>query len=190
MSRGQIRGAVIVLLIAVFMYIVKAGFHCWHNEAPSIPCLGNRGDSLVVKLEGSGTNNGIYFLPQEVTVHDLLTIAGVEDLRDFDEKDLAVIVGNGRKVIINSKDGFRPYIELGEIDGATKFVLGMPMDINRATAGDLELIPGIGKRTAQAIIEHREKTGKFTTMDDLNMINSLGVKKFGEAKKYFYIGGA
>jgi len=188
MSRGQIKGAVIVLLIAVFMYIVKTGFHCWHNEAPSILYSSNSGDSLVVKLEGSGTNNGIYFLPQEVTVHDLLTIAGVENLRNFDEKDLAVIVGNGRKVIINSKDGFPPYIELGEVNESTRFVLDMPMDINRATVGDLELIPGIGKRTAQAIIKHREKTGKFTTIDDLNMVNSLGVKKFGEVKKYFYIG--
>ncbi len=189
MSTGQIRGAVIVLLIAVFLYIVKAGFHCWYNEAPSILYSGNSRNSLVVKLEGSSTNNGIYFLPQEVTVHDLLTIAGVEGLRDFNEKDLAVNIENGRKVIINSKDRSRPYIELGEIDGATRFVLDMPMDINKATVEDLELIPGIGKRTAQAIIEHREKTGKFTTIDNLNMINSLGVKKFGEVKKYFYIGG-
>ncbi|RCW51332.1 ComEA family DNA-binding protein [Paenibacillus prosopidis] len=50
------------------------------------------------------------------------------------------------------------------------------LDINRATAAELDTLKGIGPSKAQAIIEDREKNGRFTTIDDLLRVNGIGEK--------------
>lgn len=50
------------------------------------------------------------------------------------------------------------------------------LDINRATAAELDALKGIGPSKAQAIIEDREKNGRFTTIDDLLRVNGIGEK--------------
>ncbi len=53
------------------------------------------------------------------------------------------------------------------------FLLEGPIDINTATAADLEAIPRIGPSLAKRIIEFREKNGKFTNIDTLLDINGI-----------------
>ena len=50
------------------------------------------------------------------------------------------------------------------------------MNVNTATAAELEMLPGIGASRAQAVIEAREAKGGFKSLDDL-----LEVKGIGEA---------
>lgn len=49
-----------------------------------------------------------------------------------------------------------------------------PMDINRASAGDLELLPRIGPTLAQRIIEERARGGPFGSVDDLRRVRGIG----------------
>jgi hypothetical protein len=44
---------------------------------------------------------------------------------------------------------------------------GFPVDLNRAGAGDFELLPGIGPRRAEAIIRLRKEKGKIEDPDEL-----------------------
>ena len=41
------------------------------------------------------------------------------------------------------------------------------VNLNTATAADLESLPGIGKSTAQRILEYRQKSGGFKKVEDL-----------------------
>ncbi len=52
-----------------------------------------------------------------------------------------------------------------------------PVDINRATAGDLMRIPGVGEVTAGRIIDTRAENGPFKTVADLEKVKGIGKKK-------------
>jgi comEA protein len=56
-------------------------------------------------------------------------------------------------------------------------VLFLPVDINTASMEELDTLPGIGPVTAQAIVEHRETRGKFTSPEDLLQVRGIGPKK-------------
>lgn len=52
------------------------------------------------------------------------------------------------------------------------------VDLNRATASDLEALPGIGPKLAQRVIEHRAARGPFGNVEDLRQVKGIGRKKF------------
>ncbi len=57
-----------------------------------------------------------------------------------------------------------------------------PLNINTATAAQLETLPGIGARTAQAIVDQRQKNGGFKKIEDLMNIKGIGEKSFLKLK--------
>ncbi|MBI4638333.1 MAG: helix-hairpin-helix domain-containing protein [Candidatus Rokubacteria bacterium] len=52
--------------------------------------------------------------------------------------------------------------------------LALPLDVNRATAGELARLPGIGPGLAARIVETREARGPFASPDDLRRVPGLG----------------
>ena len=58
------------------------------------------------------------------------------------------------------------------------------VDINKATASELEKIPQIGAKTAQKIIEHRQKYGNFRKPEFLLLVNGISDKKFRLMKEF------
>ncbi|WP_421219224.1 ComEA family DNA-binding protein [Aeromonas jandaei] len=48
------------------------------------------------------------------------------------------------------------------------------VDINTATLAELTNLKGIGDKKAQAIVDYREKQGKFTSVDQLVDVNGIG----------------
>lgn len=56
------------------------------------------------------------------------------------------------------------------------------ININLAYSADLQRLPGIGKVTADRIIEYREQNNGFSKIEDLMKVRGIGVKKFGKIK--------
>jgi competence protein ComEA len=52
------------------------------------------------------------------------------------------------------------------------------LNLNTATAAQLEALPGIGKSTADRIIEYRTKSGGFKKVEDLMNVRGIGEKSF------------
>ncbi|NIR48360.1 ComEA family DNA-binding protein [candidate division KSB1 bacterium] len=51
------------------------------------------------------------------------------------------------------------------------------IDINNATIDELETLPGIGEKLAQAIVRFREQNGRFDQVEDLVKVPGIGEKK-------------
>lgn len=49
-----------------------------------------------------------------------------------------------------------------------------PIDVNAATAADLELLPRIGPTLSRRIVEERERGGRFGTVDELTRVRGIG----------------
>jgi len=56
------------------------------------------------------------------------------------------------------------------------------ININLAYATDLQRLPGIGKVTADRIIEYREQNSRFRRIEDLMKVKGIGIKKFEKIK--------
>jgi competence protein ComEA len=57
-----------------------------------------------------------------------------------------------------------------------------PVNLNTATAADLEKLPGIGPAMATRILEYRQKNGGFKKVEELMNIQGIGEKSFLKLK--------
>ena len=65
---------------------------------------------------------------------------------------------------------------------AAKASASGPLNLNTATVSQLETLPGIGKSTAERILEYREKSGGFRKIEDLMNVRGIGEKSFLKLK--------
>lgn len=62
------------------------------------------------------------------------------------------------------------------------------IDLNTATAKQLEQLPGIGKEIAQRIVNYRTDVGPFTSINELMKVKGIGTGKFAKIKELITIG--
>jgi competence ComEA-like helix-hairpin-helix protein len=74
----------------------------------------------------------------------------------------------------------RSYINSGmiDIDKADPLNAEFMVNINSAQLGEIVVLPGVGKKLAQAIVDHRQSDGPFQTLDGLRDVPGIGEKKF------------
>ena len=65
---------------------------------------------------------------------------------------------------------------------ATKASNPAPVNLNAASAAELESLPGIGPALAARIVEHRQKNGAFKKIEDLMNVKGIGEKQFLKLK--------
>lgn len=95
---------------------------------------------------------------------------------DFEKINLAYELSDGEKIYIYSIfDEETEYTMSSDIKN-TK------VNINKATASELETINGIGPSLAEKIIAYRKENGRFATVEDLKNVSGIGEKKFDAIK--------
>lgn len=63
-------------------------------------------------------------------------------------------------------------------------VLTGKLNLNTATEEELQMLPGIGPKKAQRIIEYRTKHGKFERVRDLRRVKGFGYKTVNKLSPY------
>jgi competence protein ComEA len=64
------------------------------------------------------------------------------------------------------------------------------ININTASATELQRLPGIGAKTAGRVIEYRQKNGPFKKVEELMNVQGIGEKNFLKLKNQISVGAA
>ncbi|MCB0976202.1 MAG: helix-hairpin-helix domain-containing protein [Acidimicrobiales bacterium] len=143
---------------------------------------------LVVQAAGAVRSPGVYHLRAGARVDDLVGAAGgLSPDADTDRINLAALVSDGERVWLPRRGEIEvPEVVAGTGGGAAGSNSSateptgdeaQPVDLNTASAKDLEELPGVGPATANAIVAYRDTNGPFSSVDEL-----LEVRGIGEAK--------
>ncbi len=71
-----------------------------------------------------------------------------------------------------------------------KVVAATTVNINTASAAELEALPGVGARTAQRIVDYRQKNGAFKKIEELMNVQGIGEKGFLKIRDRLTVGAA
>ena len=148
---------------------------------------------IVVHVTGAVVRPGVYHLPCGSRVADAITIAGGGlGTAALDSLNLARILSDGEQVCVLTLDQVAsgagpPAATAGAATGAGSSQ-GSKVNINQATAEELENLPGVGPATAQKIVEDRETNGPFAAPEDLMRVPGIGAKKFESMREYVVCG--
>ena len=63
------------------------------------------------------------------------------------------------------------------------------VDLNTATAEELDALPGVGPATAQAILDYRKEHGKFGSVDELDSVKGIGDATMAKLRPLVSVGG-
>ena len=66
---------------------------------------------------------------------------------------------------------------------------GGVIDLNTASAADLTRLPGIGEKRAQAIVDYRESSGPFQSVEELTEVKGIGEGILAQVYDYVTVGG-
>ena len=114
-------------------------------------------------------------LPAGARVADALAAAGgLLPEADPAAVNAAAVLTDGQQIAIGVP-GTPP--AAGSTGGAAGDEL---VDLNAATAADLDALPGIGPVLAQRIVDHRAEHGPFTSVDQLDDVSGIGPAIFAE----------
>jgi competence protein ComEA len=181
--KGQNLGALTVLIVSLAAY----GGALLHDQQ-SLPELsvpwGKQGpEMMTVEVNGSRDADGIYFFPKGSDIANILKIPDVKGKID----DAGFAISDGAAIAIFAAGGA---VTISDMPAIRRIALGLPIDVNRASAEDLSLVPGVGDRMAIEIVQRRKMVGKFTILSDLTTVPGIKEKKMNGLKKYLTIGSA
>jgi competence protein ComEA len=151
---------------------------------------------VVVHVSGAVKRAGVYRLAPDSRVADAIEQAGgATEHADLDALNLAEPLQDGQKIHVPRKGEVSPPTVASVAPSRTPrsapqaaaAATQFPINLNTATAEQLEAIPGIGPVLAQRIIEYRQTHGRFQSVDELLEVRGIGSKRLENMRPYVVV---
>jgi competence protein ComEA len=162
----------VLLLLAGFLTLLWA----WRDNffRPPAPPAAAVLNQVFIEVAGQAGNPGVFSFPIPPTLSELWHAA----LISLPAPDPARRLASGDRVEMAADGAFT----VGRMSGRHLAALRLLIDLNTASAPDLEALPGIGPVMARRIIEFRQTHGPFQEIDDLLQVSGIGPKKLANIK--------
>lgn len=153
--------------------------------------VGPPSPTVVVHAAGAVIAPGVYRLSDPARVTDVLSAAGgLTGEADPDVLNLAARVGDGERIFVPRRGQPLPGVVVGTTasgpspsrGGAERPAAAVPIDLNVATATQLDSLPGIGPAIAERIVQQRVRLGRFRSVNQLLDVPGIGEAKFASLK--------
>ena len=154
-----------------------------HAVAPPLrvasrPARSGSASALVVDVSGAVRRPGLEHLPRGSRVADAIAAAGGATARaDVGAVNLAAPLADGLQVVVPARGAGGAAAGGGGPPSPTA-----PVDLNSATAEQLDALPGIGPSTAEKIVAYREAHGAFRSLEELDGVPGIGAGKIAQLK--------
>lgn len=193
-TMGRKEQAIVLIVIAVLLF--TAGYQWAGRSDTAVELVPATNDSaseekvlMVVHVDGAVEKPGIYKFPAGSRVNDAIAQAVSLPEADISSVNLAAPLKDGQKLVIPTM--LLAQEQIGQqADGSSTssgFVKKAPaktgnspglVNINTASAPELEALPGIGPALSARIIEHRQANGMFLSIEELKNVSGIGEKKY------------
>ena len=180
-----LRGAVALVVVALLAAVVAGGLAVRGRpqevavpavEAAGVPLPGvspsaGAAGEVVVAVAGEVRSPGLVRLPAGARVDDAVRAAGgLVAGADVGLLNLARRLVDGEQVLVG--------VDPPPGAAAAPAAAGGLLDLNTATAADLDALPGIGPVLAQRIVDWRTENGRFASVDQLREVTGIGEAKY------------
>jgi competence protein ComEA len=136
---------------------------------------------LIVHVAGAVRRPGVYRLAAGSRVFDAVRRAGGARRRaDLAALNLAAKLEDGRQVLVPKRGAAPPGTAAGTAAAAAA---GQPLDLNSASAEQLDQLDGIGPGMAAAILKYRDQHGGFGSVDELGDVPGIGEKRLASLRE-------
>ena len=173
-SRAQV--GIIILLGAVLFLLYGWRGNFGRSPSATPPAALNQ---AFVEISGEVAHPGVYSFPAPPTLLELSRRAGGPE----PSAESNTTIPSASHVEVTPAGTYR----LERMSGDRLLTLGLALDLNTATAQDLEALPGIGPVMAQRLVQHRQTHGPFKDVEDLLSVSGIGEKKLARLKPYLVV---
>ena len=143
---------------------------------------------IVVHVMGAVKAPGVYHLSTDARIHEAIEKAGgTTDQADIHSLNLAAKIRDGEQIYVpeirqipdveqttptapSAAASLQPYPRPPAASDGSR------ININTATAKELQTLRGIGPTMAQRIVEYRQTSGRFATVEELTHVKGIGEK--------------
>ncbi len=173
---GDVKSRRRLLILAVAMVVAIALLVSGQSSSQPISIAVHKTGHVVssssgyVHLTGAVKSPGVYPITAGMRLFEVIALAGGFTLKaDRASVNLARTVNDGEQIIVSGSS-------------ASPVTDGL-IHLNKASASDLDKLPGIGPTLAQRIIDWRAANGGYRSVDDLRKVGGIGEKLFAGIRK-------
>ena len=184
LTRRQLFGAAVA--VAVLLVLLVRHMGGGGTAAPTVtplrvsaPARPAAAKLLVVDVAGAVRRPGLYRLRSGSRIDDAIEAAGGPTAKaQLDAVNLAAPVADGEQVVVPGRGAGG----LAVSPPAAGAAPSGPLDLNTATAEQLDALPGIGPVTAQKILDYRQEHGAFHAVAELEGVPGIGAGRLAQLK--------
>lgn len=137
---------------------------------------------LIVDVVGKVRKPGIVSVPKGSRVYQAIEAAGgLKGRVDTASLNMARVLTDGEQIVVGLEPVDAPAASGDTSSGSPG---GAKVNLNTATAEQLDTLPGVGPVTAQAILDWREENGRFGSVEDLLDVKGIGDATLAEIRDH------
>ena len=171
-------------LTVVYLFILASVVYYFGRPKPvpiaiASPTPELKPSTAIVYVSGAVTRPGVYTMEQDARVVNAIEAAGgALEEADLADLNLAQRIYDEQHIHVLRKGEAGP----AGIPSTNPGQVGDKIDINHASAQEVEKLPGIGPVLSQRIVAYRKENGRFANTDDIMKVSGIGPAIFEKIK--------